>query len=174
MLKEKYMFKNSLFDLIEKYNLEDELFEIFPPDKEAEQERKKVFNNFIQQLENNEILTEERVAKLVYLYFQSKELRENFINEFPEYLSGLYVISDIIIERIRKNFLENNINLDKVKNILKVKYNIDSIYNIFVNYPYDLIEIFDMLLDENEKNKAIKMLKEQNNYELIIQFLKKY
>jgi len=168
------MFKNSLFDLIEKYNLEDELFEIFPPDKEAEQERKKVFNNFIQQLENNEILTEERVAKLVYLYFQSKELRENFINEFPEYLSGLYVISDIIIERIRKNFLENNINLDKVKNILKVKYNIDSIYNIFVNYPYDLIEIFDMLLDENEKNKAIKMLKEQNNYELIIQFLKKY
>jgi len=183
------MFQNYLFKLIQNHNLEDELFEIYPPDEESEERRKEIFREFIRKLEDTEKTPEEKVAKLIYLYSQAKELRENFKEEFPEYLSGLSVISDVIIEEINKKFLddldfgfgekilknigikvetvEENIDLNEVKEILK-RYDITKpIYKIFVNYPYDLKEIFNTLLSAEDRIEAIDYLIENKHYKAL-------
>jgi len=189
------MFQNYLFRLIKNHNLEDELFEIFPPDEESEEKRREIFREFIQKLENTEKTPEEKVAKLIYLYSQAKELKENFKDEFPEYLSGLNVLSSVIIDEINNKFLDDldfgfdeeilknvglefeekeKVNLNKVKEILEKKYGVNEpIYKIFINYPYDLDKVFDVILSKEDKRKVIEYFIEKKDYQAL-QIIKKH
>jgi len=113
---------NVLFKLIKKYNLEDELGEIYPYNKKDYEIKIAIFRKFVDKIIGNNESIEEGLVKLFYFYSQSIELKEFFLEESPIETDGIDITKNII-EKISKYLLNIN-SLNKVKKLL-LKQGID-------------------------------------------------
>ena len=153
------MKENNLLKEIYKNNLTDELFEIFPPDQESEEERERVFSRFVNRLISDEKEPEEILAKLINLYVEAEELKEKFKVEEPTYLDGIFVLSNIIVNKIFEIFPEAEINMQDVFFDWDVDENVEIELDFSNEYLLDVIGI---------EKVDIKKLKEilKNKYKI--------
>jgi len=104
-----------------------------------------------------------KIAKLIFIYAQIKELENN-----KKYQDALFYLKSEVLNTI-KNEIENSsysLNTEKLKNFLYKNYNIKYL-ELFLNNLKDTIEVYSVLFNEEDKIKIIEYMMEKEEYKFL-------